>query len=105
MAYRSIRVSDLTGAEGDDADFVTVVVRKHPKLDEAVQFDALPSEIDGLKSAGNLVILEIKNGGEAKQVVATETEFNKLSPKMDEVLKGADGLKGRRKGFSPRAAG
>ena len=102
MAYRSVRVSDLSGAEGNDEDFVTVIVRKHPKLDEPVQFDALPQEVKSLKSAGDLVVLEIKNGGDAKQVVATVAEFNKLSPKMEEILANADGLRGRRKGFSPK---
>lgn len=103
MAFKSVRVSDLSGAEGDDAAFVTVVVRKHPKLDEPVQFDALPEELKGLKSAGDLVILELKNG-DTTQVVVTLAEFNKLSPKIDDVLANADGLRGRRKGFRPGAS-
>lgn len=102
MAYRSVRVSDLSGKEGRDEDFVTVVVRRHPALDEPVQFDALPDELKGLKGAGNLVVVEIKNG-ETQQLVVTLDDFNKLSPKINDVLKNADGLRGRRKGFRPSA--
>ena len=103
MAFKSIRVSDLTGVEGNDADFVTVVVRKHPELDEPVQFDALPDELKGLKSLKDLVVIELRNG-ETTQLVTTLAEFNKLSPNIKEVLENADGLRGRRKGFRPGAA-
>lgn len=101
MAFKSIRVSDLTGAEGSDEDFVSVVVRKHPAIEEAVVFDAKPDELKGLKSAGDLVILEVKNGGEPVQVVTTVAEFNKLSPNIADVLKNAPGVRGRRPGFRP----
>lgn len=101
MAYRSVRVSDLSGAEGADEDFVSVVVRKHPAIEEAVVFDAKPDELKGLKSAGDLVILEVKNGGDPVQIVTTIGEFKKLSPNIDEVLKNAPGVRGRRPGFRP----
>jgi hypothetical protein len=94
MAYRSVRVSDLSGKEDSDEKF------RHPQLDEPVQFDALPEEVSGLKDAGNLVALEIRNG-DTQQIVVTLDEFNKLSPKINDVLKNADGLRGRRKGFRP----
>lgn len=101
MAFKSIRVSDLTGAEGTDEEFVSVVVRKHPAIEEAVVFDAKPDELKGLKSAGDLVVLEVKNGGDPVQVVTTVGEFNKLSPNIAEVLKNAPGVRGRRPGFRP----
>jgi len=101
MAFKSIRVSDLTGAEGTDEEFITVVVRSHPNLEDPVQFDAKPEELKGLKSAGDLVELELKNG-DTRRVVVTLAEFNKLSPNIKEVLENADGLRGRRKGFRPQ---
>ena len=104
MAYRSVRVSDLTGKEDDDEKFVTLVIRRHPSLTEPVQIDVLPEEIKGLKSAGNLVQLEIRNG-ETTQLVTTLDDFNKLSPNINEILKKADGLRGRRKGFRPNQPG
>lgn len=100
MAYRSVRVSDLSGKEGADSDFVTVVVRKHPALEEPVQFDALPAELKGLKGTADLVVLEIRNG-DTEQVIVTLEDFKKLSPTIDDVLANADGLRGRRKGFRP----
>jgi len=101
MAFKSIRVSDLTGAEGTDEEFVSVIVRKHPAIEEAVVFDAKPEELKGLKSADQLVILEIKNGGEPTQVVTTLADFSKLSPNIADVLKNAPGVRGRRPGFRP----
>ena len=102
MAFRSVRISDLTGQEGSDEDFVTLAVRRYPGLDEAVQIDVLPNEIKGLKSAGDLVVLEVRNG-ETTQIVTTKSEFDKLAPDMAAVLAKADGLRGRRKGFKPTA--
>lgn len=104
MAFKSIRVSDLTGAEGDDKDFVTVVVRQHPELEEAIQFDALPAELTALKGLKDLVVIELRNG-ETTQIVTTLAEFNKLSANIGDVLKNADGLRGRRKGYRPSAQG
>lgn len=103
MAFKSIRVSDLTGAEGTDEQFVSVIVRKHPAIEEAVVFDAKPEELKGVKSAGDLVIFEIKNGGEPVQVVTTVAEFAKLSPNIVDVLKSAPGVRGRRPGFRPQS--
>lgn len=101
MAYKSVRISDISGVEGNDEDFVLLVVREHPGLEEPVQIDVLPEEIKGLKSAGNLVVLEVRNGDETTQVVVTLNEFNKLSPNMDDILANADGLRGRRRGYRP----
>lgn len=102
MAFKSIRVSDLTGAEGEDSAFITVVVREHPGLDEPVQIDALPEELKSLKGIKDLVVLELKQGESTHQLVTTREEFNKLSPNMQEVLDNADGLRGRRRGFRPQ---
>lgn len=102
MAFKSIRVSDLTGAEGEDSAFITVVVREYPGLDEPVQIDALPEELKSLKGIKDLVVLELKQGESTQQLVTTREEFNKLSPNMQEVLDSADGLRGRRRGFRPQ---
>ncbi|MBN6191395.1 hypothetical protein JQN58_31475 [Aneurinibacillus sp. BA2021] len=104
MAYRSVRISDLTGAEGKDEDFITLAVRRYPGLEEPVQIDVLAAEIKGLKSADQLVVLEVRNGGEPQRVVTTKAEFDKLAPNIQEVLANADGLRGRRKGFRPTAS-
>lgn len=100
MGYVSKRVSDLTGAEAPDSEFIELVVRQAPGLTEPVRLDVLPDEIKTLKSAGELVVLDVKNG-ETKQLIVTLAEWKKLSPKIDEIVASADGLRGRRKGFRP----
>jgi len=43
----------LTGDEGDEADFVTMIIRQHPALlnDEPKSLDVKPSEVEGIKPA------------------------------------------------------
>jgi hypothetical protein len=98
MAIVSRMVSDLTGTEANESEFVTLTVRDHPAVDEPKALDVLPSEIAGLKSAGEIVVLEISNG-EKKQLVVTLADFRKLI--KDDVLKKARGTRGRRPGWSP----
>lgn len=98
MAIVSRMVSDLTGKEGNEEDFVTMTIREHPSLTEPKALDVLPDEIAGMKDAGNLVIIEVNNG-EKKQIIATLTEFRKVVP--DEILAKGRNTRGRRPGFSP----
>lgn len=101
MAFRQIRVSDVSGKELDDAELVTVLVR----LDgESKVVDVAAEEIANLKTVNGLVELEIKpaNGPE-RTVFVTKTELGKVIP--DEVLKRADSARGRRKNFSPAVNG
>lgn len=98
MAYVSKMVSDITGKEGDESDFVTLTVREHPAISEPKQLDILPEEIANMKDAGNIVVLEIKNG-ETKQLVVTLAEFRKII--SDEIVEKARGTRGRRPGYSP----
>lgn len=100
MAYRSVRVSDLTGVEAPEEEFIEVIVRSAPGLDQPVKLDVLPQEIAGLKTAGEVVVLEVRNG-ETKQVIITHAEFKKLAPNIDKVLAEADSIRGRRKNYRP----
>lgn len=94
-------VSDITGTEADEKDFVKCVVRSHPAIDEAKALDILPGELDGLKSADNLVVLEVGSNGEKREVVVTYTDFKKLV--KDETVVNAPGTRGRRPGWSPKS--
>src|SRR4051794_15179882 len=89
-------VSDVTGTEANEADFLKCVVRSHPAVSEAKALDILPGELDGLKSADNLVVLEIGNNGEKTEVVVTHADFKKLV--ADDKIKAAPGTRGRRAG-------
>jgi hypothetical protein len=99
--FRLALTPDLTGKESKEDAFTNVVVRVHPKLEEPVQFDALPEELKGLTPLNDLVQLELRKGTAVQELIVTLEEFNKLSPKIEGVLNGADGLRGRRRGYSP----
>lgn len=99
MALVSRMVSDISGQEADEADFVQLVIRQHPAISDARALDVLPAEIEKLKTAGDLVVLEVGSNGDKKQLVVTLAEFRKLV--KDEVVKKARATRGRRPGFSP----
>lgn len=99
MAIVTRMVSDLTGTEANESDFVTLTVREHPALTEPKALDVLPSEIEGLATVKDLVVLEVGSNGDRKQLVVTLADFRKLI--ADDKLKGARGTRGRRPGFSP----
>lgn len=94
-------VSDITGAEANEDEFITLVVREHPAVDQPKQLDVLPAEVADLKSVKDLVVIEIKNNGESRDLVMSHAEFKKLVP--DEVVVKAQSTRGRRLGYSPRA--
>jgi len=97
MAIRQVMVSDLTGAEAEEGEFVTLTVREHGGIDEPRALDVLPDEIKNLKTVSDLVVLEVSNGnGEKDQVVMTLGEFRKVC--SDDVLKKARKTRGRRPG-------
>lgn len=94
-------VSDISGTEANESEFCSLVVREHPKIDSPRQLDVLPSEVDTLRQADNLVVCEIKNNGDSREVVVSLTDFRKIV--SDEAVVSAQGTRGRRKGFSPSA--
>lgn len=102
MAIVQRMVSDISGTEANEDDFVNLVIRSHKAVDEAKQLDVLPAELEALKEGPDLVVLEIKSNGSTRQLVTTLSEFRKLVP--DEKVVRAQGTKGRRAGYSPRNA-
>lgn len=101
MALVSRMVSDLTGAEAAESEFIKLVIRQHPAVQEgnARQLDVLPQEVASLKTAGEVVVLELGSNGDKQQIVMTLAEFRKVCP--DKVVEAASGTRGRRPGFSP----
>lgn len=97
MAYKSIRVSDLSGATLADDQVVTVVVRAAGKL-----FDASSEELTGLKPLTDVVELEYRYpDGKTQEVIVSKSSFDKLV--TPEMLANADSIRGRRNGFRPGA--
>lgn len=101
MARKVVLVSDLTGAEADESEFISLVVREHPAITTPKQLDVLPAEVDKMKTLDNLVVCEIKNNGESREVVMTHAEFKKLCG--DDVVAGAASTRGRKLGVSVKA--
>jgi len=96
MAIVSRKVSDLTGQEGADAEFATVVVRQHPDIDQPKALDVLATEVEAFKEIGDLVMVEVSMPtGHTKNIAMTLANFNKLAPNMADVLKNARGTRGR----------
>jgi hypothetical protein len=96
MALVTKMQSDITGVEAAEADFIQLVVRQHPAIKEPKALDVLPDEIASLKEADNLVIVDVKNGAEVKQIVIPIDEFRELV--SDDVVKNARHTRGRRPG-------
>jgi hypothetical protein len=98
LAYVQVKVSDLTGEQRDEEAFGRLVVRRHPALDAPVQLDILPEEVKDLQPLDDLVQLDYFEPGSDKPttIVVARKDFDALNPKMDEVLAGARGVRGRR---------
>lgn len=101
LARKIVLVSDLTGVEADESEFISLVVRQHPAIESPKQLDCLPSEVEKLKEVKDLVVVEIKNNGDSREVVMTLAEFRKLA--SDDVVKNAAGTRGRRLGTTVKS--
>lgn len=98
MAIVTRKVSDISGTEAAEAEFASLIVRQHPKVDQPKMLDVLPGELEDLKEVGDLVILEVKQAdGQQKEMYVKYTDFAKLV--SDEVVTNAAGTRGRRPGM------
>jgi hypothetical protein len=96
VAIVTKKQSDISGQDGTDDQFATVVVREHPNLDQPKALDLLVTELDLFKEVADLVVLEVKMpNGTTKEMAVRLADFNKAAPNMDEILKNARGTKGR----------
>lgn len=103
MALIQRLASDLTGTEGAEEEFVTMVLRKHPAITQAVAMDVLPAEIEGIKELKDAVRIEVQNNngiGQPREIVMSLKDFNSLAPDgdMDSKVESARNLRGRRPG-------
>jgi hypothetical protein len=93
-------VSDITGTEANEDEFIKCVIRTHPKSDEAKSLDVLPGELDSLNGVSDLVVIELGSNGDKSELVVSYKDFVKLV--KDEVVQNAPGTRGRRPGWSPK---
>src|SRR5689334_3888913 len=98
MGYKQIRTSDLSGADLADDQVVTVLVKRHPDIEDAKVFDASVEELAGLKGMTDLVELELRSrGGQIATVVIRKADFQKFV--SNEQLEKFDSARGRRTGY------
>lgn len=100
MAIRRVMISDITGAEAEESQLTTLIIREHPAIEEPEALDVLPAEVEKIKVAPDLVTPEVGENGDRKTLVVTLVEFRKLVP--DEVVKAGRPTRGRRSGRSPK---
>ena len=102
MAVKSVKVSDLSGADGAD---ITVVLRDYPGLDAAKALDVTPDESTALlaKALSDVLVLELRMpDSTTKEVMVKKTDLDKWMVKPEEVVASARSLRGRQPGYSPR---
>ena len=100
MALVRRMVSDISGTEAADSEFITLIVRHHPATREAKALDVLPPEIAQFNETSDLVTLEVGNGAEKRTILVPLADFRRLV--SDDVVRKARPTRGRRPGFSTR---
>lgn len=103
LAFRQLRVSDVSGKDLPEDEAISVVIRQHPDLTEGKVFDTSEEELSSLKGVGNLVELELRLAHGSRTLLVTKAEFDKLMPA--DKLKELPGVRGRRPGYSPSGNG
>src|SRR5215213_6126510 len=89
MATKTIKVSDLTGAEiGGEENLARIVVEEHPELPDSVTLEVLPQEVeDVIPQEQNYVRLTYfpptETGSTQKSFILSVEEFNNLSSEKD----------------------
>lgn len=97
LATKTIKVSDLTGAEiSEEENLARIVVEEHPTLSEPVTLEVLPEEVEEkLPEVEGYVRVSYypssAGGGEDQKFVMTLEDFNNLSEEynMEAVLENA----------------
>jgi hypothetical protein len=117
MATKTIKVSDLTGAEiREEENLARIVVEEHPTLSEPVTLEVLPEEVEEkLPEVEGYVRISYHpssaGGGEPQEFVITLEEFNSLSTEFDieavleSALRTQHEEEGRRRGRRRRGRG
>ena len=115
MAVKVVHVSDLTGAEADEAKMAKLTIRRHPGVEGLpVTLEALPEELSGLDSEHEVVEydLQLPDADRPQRLVAPLADFQKLV--VQDVLtraviaqaeQRAQGEAPRRRGRSAKGAG
>ncbi len=103
MAFRQIRVSDLSGEVIPDDKVVEVTIRSHPDLEDAKRFDSQPAELKDLRAMDGLVELELKSpSGATGTMYILKEDFDAVIP--PEKVATFDSTRGGAAAIGPTAA-
>jgi hypothetical protein len=94
MAVKVVHVSDITGKEADEQSLGKLIVHEHPDYaDLPVTLEALPDEVEGLKTATRFVTVEwIQPGAKrGERMTISLDDFNLLGEagRLDSAIQDA----------------
>jgi hypothetical protein len=85
VAVKQVRVSDLSGRQADEEQFVKLIVHEHPQYQGPITLDVLPEEIGELPESEQYVSIEVIQPGErsGQRALLSVDRFNKLASSGD----------------------
>lgn len=90
MALKTVKVSDLSGTEGTDDQFASVIIRNG----ESKTLDVLVTELDNLKEVADLIQVEVRmSDTSTRTLMVRKADLDKWCP--PEVLAKARNTRGR----------
>jgi hypothetical protein len=81
VAVKQVRVSDLSGRQAAEDEFVKLIVHEHPQFQGPITLDVLPEELGELPESEQYVSIEVIGPGERRgqrRVLSVE-RFNQLA--------------------------
>jgi hypothetical protein len=81
MAVKVVHISDLTGAEADEAKMAKLTIRRHPGVEGLpVTLEALPEELSGLETEHEVVEYDLRlpDSDRSDRIVVPLADFQKI---------------------------
>jgi hypothetical protein len=85
VAVKQVRVSDLSGRQAAEEQFVKLIVHEHPQYQGPITLDVLPEEIGELPESDQYVSIEVIQPGErsGQRALLSVDRFNNLAASGD----------------------
>jgi hypothetical protein len=85
VAVKQVRVSDLSGRQAGEDQFVKLIVHEHPQYQGPITLDVLPEELGELPDSEQYVSIEVIEPGErsGQRALLSVDSFNKLAASGD----------------------
>jgi hypothetical protein len=81
VAVKQVRVSDLSGRQATEEQFVKLIVHEHPQYQGPITLDVLPEELGELPDSDQYVSIEVIQPGErsGQRALLSVERFNQLA--------------------------